>query len=172
MKQPAILLDTIVQGATVDLFRTYGVAVAPVPRKGVRPVNTPDGHCGAISFNGQGMNGMLTLFVPEPILGLTKADAIQKPQARDWIRELTNQLMGRIKTRLLQLQVALQIGLPTALDRRLVQQREKPSGSLLFFEFRTLRGEVTVLLQGTFDESGFKYSGSANPGSEGDVIIF
>ena len=166
------LLDTIVQGATVDLFRTYGVAVAPVPRRPARPPRVPDGYCGSISFQGQGMNGALTLYVPAPILGLTKSEMIQPLQARDWIRELTNQLMGRIKTRLLQLQVTLQIGLPSALDRRIIERREKLSGSLLVYEFRTIRDEVTVTLEGTFDESGFKYSGTANSGSEGDVIIF
>jgi len=172
MKTAPSFLDTIVQSATVDLFRSYGVAVAPVARRTVRPANLPEGHCGAISFNGQGVNGALTLFVPLPILGLTKPGMLQAPQARDWIRELTNQLMGRIKTRLLQLGVTLSMGLPSALDRRLVERRERPSGSLLVFEFRTIRDAITVTLEGAFDESGFKYSGTANPGSEGDVIIF
>jgi hypothetical protein len=80
--------------------------------------------------------------------------------------------MGRIKTRLLQLQVTLQIGLPSALDRRIIERREKVSGSLLVYEFRTIRDEITVTLEGSFDEAGFKYSGTANSGSEGDVIIF
>jgi hypothetical protein len=172
MRSPPSLIDTIVQSATVELFHSYGVAVAPLPRRPPRPATLPDGHFGVITFNGHGMNGALTLFVPTPILGLTKASTLQALQARDWIRELTNQLMGRIKTRLLQLQVTLQIGLPSALDRRLVEQRQKPSGMQLIFEFRTIRDEITVTLEGTFDESGFKYSGTANPGSEGDVIIF
>jgi hypothetical protein len=172
MRPAPSLLDTIVQSATVELFHSYGVAVAPMPRRPARPATLPDGHFGSIAFNGQGMSGTLLLFVPTPILGLTKASSLQPLQARDWIRELTNQLMGRIKTRLLQLQVTLHIGLPSALDRRLIEQRQKPSGMQLIYEFRTIRDEITVTLEGNFDESGFKYSGTANPGSEGDVIIF
>jgi hypothetical protein len=173
MKSAASLIETIVQSATVELFRTYGVAVAPIPRGMARlNPNPPDGWCGLITFNGQGMNGALTLFVPTSILGLTKTGMSQPLQARDWIRELTNQLMGRIKTRLLQLEVTLQIGLPAALDRRLIDRRQKSSGSTHVFQFRTIRDEVTVTMEGTLDESCLKYSGSANPGSEGDVIIF
>lgn len=173
MKPPTNLIDAIVQGATVDLFRTYGVAVAPVPRRVLRPTSVPEGYCGMISFTGQGFTGTLTLSVPTPILGLTKAGAQLPLHERDWIRELANQLMGRIKTRLLQLQVALRIGLPSTMDRRMVERRHAATtGSLLVFEFRTIRDEVTVTLEGTFDEWGFKYSGNANPGSEGDVIIF
>lgn len=166
------LIDTIVQSATVELFRNYGVAVAPVPRKAQLPATIPEGFCGSISFTGQGFTGNLTLFIPAPILALTKADSGEPLHARDWIRELTNQLMGRVKTRLLQLQVTLQVGLPMAMDRRILERRRIPSGSLLVFEFRTIRDSVTVTLEGTFDGSSFKYTGTANPGSEGDVIIF
>jgi hypothetical protein len=172
MKAPGSLVDTIVQSATVELFRTYGVAVAPLPRKAQALATVPEGFCGTIAFTGQGFTGSLTLFVPAAILSLTKADSGESLHARDWIRELTNQLMGRVKTRLLQLQVTLQVGLPTAMDRRMFERRRAPSGSLLVFEFRTIRDAVTVTLEGTFDDSAFKYSGTANPGSEGDVIIF
>ena len=138
MKAPKNLIDAIVQGATVDLFRTYGVAVAPIPRSPVPPTSFPEGYCGMISFNGQGFTGTLTLFVPAPILSLTKAGAQLPLHERDWIREMANQLMGRIKTRLLQLQVTLRVGLPSTMDRRMVERRHtSTSGSLLIFEFRT-----------------------------------
>jgi hypothetical protein len=172
MKPSSSIVDTIVQGATVDLFRIYGVAVAPVPRAKRPSLAPPEGFCGTITFSGKGFTGSLTLFVPAAILSLTKAGVVQALHPRDWIRELTNQLMGRIKTRLLHLQVTLQTGLPSAMDRRLIDPRRSPSGTVLIYEFRTIREEVMVTLEGTFDESALKYSGGANPGSEGDVIIF
>jgi hypothetical protein len=172
MKPAGGIVDTIVQSATVELFHHYGVAVAPLPRGQPPRPAAPEGFCGTIAFNGRGFTGNLKLFVPSPILSLTKAGSLRPMQGRDWIRELTNQLMGRIKTRLLHLQVTLQTGLPSVVDRRIVDQHRGPSGSLLVYEFRTIRSEVTVTLEGTFDESSLKYSGNANPGSEGDVIIF
>ena len=46
------------------------------------------------------------------------------------------------------------------------------SPSIALYRFRTLRGEVLVVLEGAIDESTLVYSGSVKVSNEGDIILF
>jgi hypothetical protein len=54
----------------------------------------------------------------------------------------------------------------------MLEHRAAPGDSATFYGFRTMRGEIQVLLEGTIDESTFAYAGDLVMPSEGDVIIF
>jgi hypothetical protein len=166
-------LDTVVQAATVDLFRHYGVSVAPVPRnqpnKGKPTV--PE-NSAVISFSSRPLTGVLSLSIPEGVFSIITHDGATVPLPRDLVRELANQLLGRVKSRLLHFQVVLNVGLPTLATADIVQHRLQRSATLRLFEFRTLRGDILVSLDGTFDETQLRYTGSGNHGNEGDVILF
>ena len=112
------------------------------------------------------------LDIPLAVLTQMKVDPHLNIQTRDWLRELTNQLVGRIKNRLLRFQYALQGGIPTVLERRMLGQRTLLNESATFYGFRTLRGEVQVIVDGTIDESTFAYSGEITVPSEGEILLF
>lgn len=167
------IVDSIVQGSTVDLFEAYGVAVAPRARiKGSAGRRQTSEYTGVIGYNSKGGRGALLLDIPLPVLSQMKTFPGASVQTMDWLRELTNQLAGRIKNRLLRFQFDLQVGLPTVLERRMLEHRAPPGESATFYGFRTMRGEIQVLLEGTIDESTFAYAGDLVMPSEGDVIIF
>jgi hypothetical protein len=170
---PGGVVDSIVQGSTVDLFEAYSVAVAPLARtRGGVARRQASEFTGIINFSGKGGAGSLMLGLPMAVLTQMKMDPRLSIKKADWTRELTNQLVGRIKNRLLRFQYDLQAGLPTVLERRLFEQRAPLSESAMFYGFRTLRGEIQVILDGTIDESLFAYSGKIVVPSEGDVILF
>jgi Chemotaxis phosphatase CheX len=170
---PHGVIDSIVQGSTVDLFEIYGVAVAPRARsKGTAGLRLSSEFVGTVRFSGKGGRGTLMLDVPSTVIAQMSVAPQLDLQTRDWIRELTNQLSGRIKNRLLRFQYELQLGLPSALERRLFEHRTQLSESATLYGFRTLRGEVQVIVEGTIDESTFAYSGEIAVPGEGDVIIF
>src|SRR5687768_11436196 len=106
-------IDSLAQGSLVDLFAAYDVALAPVPRiPGHLPTDLPQ-ITAAIDFTREAERsepGQLTLSLPPGVLDLMhRAEA--ETLAVDWARELANQLLGRLKNRLLQLSVRLRLGI-------------------------------------------------------------
>lgn len=167
-------LDSLVQGSLVELFAAYSVAVAPLPRQLRMVATTLPDISAAISFTQLGTSGQagrLTLSVPTPVLDrmpLSAGGALKS----DWARELTNQLMGRIKNRLLQFNVRLQVGVSTLIDSASLSHQ---LGNLLetrVYAGRTLRGEIVVTIDGLPDDSELVYVGTNKAGSEGDAILF
>lgn len=169
-------LDTMMQGSTVDLFHSCGLAVAPVARSQQRSevLQTPE-LGGIISFVGRGFTGTLTVGLSPAVFALIKQDPTRTYSGRDWVREMTNQLLGRIKTRLLQFHVTLQASLPTVTGNDAIERQRARGGLFLAYTFRTLRGDVLVTLSGDIDPGIFVYTGAAPAASvatEGDVILF
>ena len=173
------LMDTIVQGSLVELFQSCGVAVAPQPRGrlDVSQVKIPE-ISAAISFTlAQSVKatpcaGRITLSLPEALFTIMKAETTRRPQQLDWVRELTNQLAARIKHRLLPFGAAMQPLLPSLITRESMEGLRHRFPSMRIYLGRTLRGDVLVTLDGSIDESRLVYSGPADIGNAGDVIIF
>jgi hypothetical protein len=163
----------MIQGSAVDLFHSCGLAVAPVERSQQRTeeIQTPE-LGGMISFAGRGFSGTLTVAVPPAVFALIKQDPKRPYSGRDWVREITNQLLGRIKSRLLQFQVTLQAGLPTLMGRDAIERQRTRGGLFAAYTFRTLRGDIVVTLSGDIDHGIFVYTGMASVVTEGDVILF
>jgi hypothetical protein len=163
--------DTIVQGTMVDLFHSLGIALAPVDRNDLLADRARPQELGAqLQFRGGAFSGVLTVSVPS---GLYQQAGKQREQTdgRDWIREVTNQIFGRLKRRLLQFQVELGTGLPANLTAEAFDRERKQPGFVVY-AFRTLRGEVVVTLSGQLAHSTLAYANAAQIPSEGDVILF
>jgi len=116
-------------------------------------------------------DGRLTLSMPGAVFAVVKDAAISSARPDDWARELVNQLMGRIKNRLLQFGATIQIGLPSTVIPSLEYEPEH-SRTLRVYVARTLRGDVLLTLDGMPDESELSYVGPQDVVSEGDVILF
>jgi len=166
------VLETMIQSSTVDLFHAAGIAVAPLPSSRVdASAVTSRGLMSTINFNGNGMTGTLGMLVPTGVFELVKQDPLRPFTGAAWVQDSVNQLLGRIKARLLQFQVTLQMGLPMKLDENGLRQLVK-GGILATYRFRTLRGEIAVTLSGKVDYSKLNYSNQMSFASEGDIIIF
>jgi len=167
-----LLLSTMIQGSTVDLFQSWGIAVAPL-----QPSRNDIDHLKSralmalIQFNAPTMQGALGLLVPKDVFELVKQDTGRPFAGLDWVQENANQLLGRLKSKLLSFQVALSIGLPQLLTEQGLNGLTA-KGLLGAYRFRTLRGEVGVTISGRIDYARLEYSGLNTGVSEGDVIVF
>ena len=166
-------IDSLVQGSLVELFDAHRVAVAPLPRSSaLRVPDLPDvSVTAAFSYDAGGTHaGRLTLSVPSAVL-----EQMRGPDAAavklDWARELGNQLMGRVKNRLLPFDLRLTIGALTALDSAALERQLQNGGSVRIYTARSLRGTMVVTLQGLPEEYKLVYVG-APPPTEGSVIWF
>jgi len=166
--QASTALDTLVQAATVELFRAHGVAAAPLSRSISRGEDGRSGDLiGTIRFEGSTVNGSLALIISPETLELTRSAQLHSIEAIDWTRELVNQLMGRIKNRLLRYQVAVNAGLAAAGRRSSMTTKS----GVPYYPFRTIRGEISVILTGSIDPTKFVYA-AQDLGNEGDVVLF
>ena len=165
------LLEAIVQSATVGLFEAFGLAVAPAASARSVGSRIAWGDPVAMSgFEGPCLNGSLVLSIPEPVYALIPETA-QTSNRGDLLRELENQLAGRIKNRLGQFQCSLRCLPPVVLDAQ-ARKRRLDDRELVVFGFRTLRGAIHVGFDGTADESVLVYSGTDDVHREGDVLMF
>ena len=174
MPEQRAVLDSVIQSSTIEVFQAYGIAVAPIPRFSTVPKDKDleDYLAGLTTFAGRGFNGTLTLLLPQETLSLARHDITRPASSLDWTRELTNQLIGRIKNRLMQFQVSAQSGLPTAMSGPSLPRRGNRAAPFAVYGFRTLRREVVVTLTGAVDYSIFVYSGMVSTANEGDIILF
>lgn len=163
--------DTIVQGTMVDLFHSLGIALAPSDRNDLLADRARPQELGAqLQFRGGRFSGVITLSVPSVLYQQAEKQRDQT-DGRDWVREVTNQVFGRLKRRLLQFQVDLGTGLPANLTPEAFARERKQPGFVVY-AFRTLRGEVVVTLSGQLAHAALAYANSSQIPSEGDVILF
>ena len=167
------LLNTIVQSSTVELFHSSGIAIAPLP-----PVRAEPGKpkhfdpAGVITFSAPQLKGKLALSLADAVYSLFTPPVVGVAVVRDSLSELTNQLIGRVKNRLLQFQVTPHVGLPSILSGSALERQKPASADEMLYAFRTLRGEVRVTVDAAVDESALKYSNGVNVLREGDFVLF
>ena len=149
-----------------ELFSAYGVQLSPTKKSwGESEERLLSGSMG---FVGRNVRGTCLLAASEKTL--TDSCPTQG-KLRDWIGELTNQLVGRLKTKLLGCGVEVFVTTPIVLSG--VRIRPLPRGRLEPTVYTSPDGEVLVWVEVEADE-GFAL-GSLHPGrasSEGEVILF
>jgi hypothetical protein len=172
------IIDALLQGALVELFQAYGVAIAPLPRDvRAEPERYPelsaligfnaasDGKCASAS-------GRLSLSMPTEVMDAMQAGQGLQGRHADWSRELVNQLMGRFKNRLLPFGAKLQTGLPSSIGREALEAQMARAASRRVYRARTLRGEIVATLDGTLNETELSYTAPTNAPAEGELILF
>ncbi|HEX3694925.1 MAG TPA: hypothetical protein VH374_05995 [Polyangia bacterium] len=91
-----------------SLFADYGVTTEPCAFPMAMQPLLPD-QFGRVAFIGDGIEGAIVLGASSGPLGRSRPD-VNGPD--NWIAELTNQLMGRIKNQMLRAGIQLQQALP------------------------------------------------------------
>jgi hypothetical protein len=170
---PQQILDITVQSCTVELFHSLGVAVAPLPRS--RPGAEAREHfdlVGVVPFATTKGNGRLMISMDQIVYGLLTPPVEGTHAMNDALREITNQLIGRIKNRLIHFQVTLRVGLPSAMRKQLMTQKQPAMGQVECYVFRTLRGEIVITIAGTIHNESLSYTNQVPVRKEGDFILF
>jgi hypothetical protein len=168
-------IDTILQSSAVELFHSQGVAVAPLRPV---PLGTQQRYydwVGLLHFEAANLSGVLTVSTPMAIWSSRETQVNAPSDAEtlaDWHRELANQLMGRIKNRLLKFQLVMRPRLPSALSGAALELHRKRSASDILYRFRALRGDILVVVDAPLERAILAYSGDAQIAREGELILF
>jgi hypothetical protein len=168
------LLDALVQSSTVELFQSRGIAVAPLPSSVGNPHHpTYFTLAGVVTLTSSKTQGSLSLSWADPVFSLFTPPVPESSLgARDLMRELTNQLAGRVKNRLLNFTLMLTIGVPSVLTGQALERQRPRRDTEVLYLFRTLRGEIVVTLDLVIDPTTLNYSGTNRVAKEGDFIVF
>lgn len=101
------IVDDIVQRATIELFDAYGVTLeVGASDHAIAPI----AFAAVIGFSGETLRGTL-LFAPSEAV-LLASEQLPEDAARDWVGELANQLLGRVKNHLLRYDVEVFLTVP------------------------------------------------------------
>lgn len=168
------LLDALVQSTTVELFQSRGIAVGPISATVGNP-HQPIyfNAAGVVTLTATKATGSLTLSWADPVFSLFSPPVVATAlAARDLLRELTNQLSGRVKNRLLNFNLLLTIGVPSVLSGQALERQRTRRETEVVYLFRTLRGEVVVTLDLDVDPSSLDFSGTQKVAKEGEFIAF
>jgi len=131
----------------LSMFADFGVELYPAESPPETANHTPL-YVGIIGFTGDGVRGTL-------VLGASQGPLDQSSRARfegherEWIAELTNQLLGRIKTQFLTRGLTIFLALPVVLRVKHIAPVLRPARDPLAFE--AAGGSVYVWLDLEFD---------------------
>lgn len=159
-------IEALGAAACTELFGAYGVELSPSKKSW----GSGDERLlsGSMGFVGRHVRGTCLLATTEKTL---VESCPTNGTLRDWIGELTNQLVGRLKTKLLGCGVEVFVTTPIVLSG--VRIQPLPRGNLEPSVFSAPAGDVLVWVEVEADR-GFAL-GSLHPGRanvEGEVILF
>lgn len=153
-------------GCCVDLFAAYGVSLSPSRSEFIESDEVL--LSGVIGFFSPDLRGTCLLVGNRSPLELSSP---QKDHTRDWVGELTNQLVGRLKRKFLG--YGLEVALTTPVVLSGVHLRPMPRRDLVPRVFGTDSGSIMIWVE-VEAEPGFAL-GPAVSGAiseEGDVLMF
>lgn len=167
-------LDNLIFECCQELFFGYGLRAEPCARA-AHPNRERLAFCGVIGFGGQQLRGALVLAATKEPLDQT--NPLGHTSQRDWVCELANQLMGRIKNRLLACGVEVLLATPASSSGESVCHTS--SGLRAPQVFAAAGGYICVWLECEFSD-GFELqpsipppsSAHGPPVSEGETVLF
>jgi CheY-specific phosphatase CheX len=158
-------IQAMAAGAASELLDAYGVKRGETV--GVWEETDEVLYSGVMGFVGERVRGTCLLAAPrDTILATAPEDA----RPRDWVGELANQLVGRLKSKLMQHGVTIAVTTPIVLSG--VKVSPLPRSEVLPSVFETPNGRVLVWLEVEVDPE-FTL-GSLRPlrASEGEFLVF
>jgi hypothetical protein len=139
MSQNIQVIEQCVSEACLGLFTDYSLPLTRIDSRALAN-EIPLLFCGVIGFSGDQMRGTMLLATSREPLGRTSPST--DASLREWIAELSNQLLGRIKNRLLQRGVTIHLSTPIVLRGEHIAPVS--SGASTPFAFSCEGGRVCV----------------------------
>lgn len=159
------LVENLAEEACLSLFDAYGVQLSRVEEASGSPAD----HCltGVIGFTGQGITGMCLVAASEEPLAASNPVG---GALRDWVAELSNQLAGRLKHKLLTHGVEVYITTPIVL--RATRIEPLPRRKLQPRAFAARGGRVTLWVEVEISPEFTVSEAAELPVSEGETLFF
>jgi CheY-specific phosphatase CheX len=106
------IVESLVSESCISLFSDYSLPLQRTEAK-TESSDTDLLYCGVVGFTGEQMRGAILLATTREPLGRTSP--VNDTSFREWIAELSNQLLGRLKNKLMSRGVLLHMSTPVVL---------------------------------------------------------
>lgn len=157
-------IQALVGDACVDLLRAYQLEL----RAGSTWQETDEPlYSGVMSFVGDTLRGTCLLAAPEAVV---LAAAPPGAGARDWVGELANQLVGRLKAKLLARGASIALSTPVVL--RGVRLCPLPRSGAEPMAFESSRGRLLVWVEVEARDEVDLREQHAPVAAEGELLVF
>ena len=150
--------------ACLELMQAYGVTLSPSLGWGESDEVM---FSGVMGFVGDSVRGTCLLAAPQ---GTVEAAAPKDAGARDWVGELSNQLVGRLKAKLMARGATIALSTPVVL--RGVKLSPLPRTDVEPVVFDSSSGKVLVWLEVEIDDDFRLGDERALQASEGELLVF
>jgi len=169
-------IDGFISASTLDLFGSQGVKMEALP-SGANEMIEP--LASSIGFTSDNMKGVLVLVMEKPLViaclpANLRRNVCSDELLADWVGELSNQLLGRLKTRFLASGLQIVLSTPIVFVGREMRHFFRPSPIQRKLGFGGA-GEAAVELLANYERDFEIVEGesSAEPGTpEGEVLFF
>jgi hypothetical protein len=168
---PQKLFEQLAAAACQELFAQYGLTVRRATQSDA-PVSPEFMMCSVIGFSGRHLRGALVLALTEELPDRSSPLPAAPGRRRDWVGELSNQLLGRVKIELLRRGVEIYLNLPAVLRGQ--HLAPLPRRELEPIKFTVEEGVIAVWLE-IETSPGFQLDpGSTEPAgpTAGEALIF
>jgi CheY-specific phosphatase CheX len=157
-------IQALAGSACIELLQAYGVQLSPC--EGWTESDEVM-FSGVMGFVGDSVRGTCLLAAPQATV---EAAAPRDAGARDWVGELSNQLVGRLKAKLMARGATIALSTPVVL--RGVRLSPLPRTDVQPVVFTSSAGKVLVWLEVEI-EAGFQLGEErALKASEGELLVF
>lgn len=158
-------IQTLAATAGAELLNAYGVQTKPTDDGWVQTDELL--YTGVMGFVGESMRGTCLLAArAATVLAAAPPDA----RPRDWVGELANQLVGRLKSKLLARNVSIAMTTPVVLSG--VRIEPLPRTTIEPAVFDTATGKVLIWLEVEVDGTLRFDTERPIPATEGDLLVF
>jgi CheY-specific phosphatase CheX len=157
-------IQALAGSACVELMQAYNVTLTPTTGWGESDEVM---FSGVMGFVGDSVRGTCLLAAPE---GTVQAAAPKDAAARDWVGELANQLVGRLKAKLMARGATIALSTPVVL--RGVKLSPLPRTDVDPVVFESQSGKVLVWLEVEIEDDFQLGEERALKASEGELLVF
>jgi len=149
------VVDATVEDCARELFETYGLDVGRVD--GPMGPLQGEGYLAVLGFSGDEFRGTLAISAAFETIRSTNIISASPTESmdRDWIGELSNQMLGRIKNKLLKFGATIQLSTPMVFTGRNIRSRCAGAKDCRTVSFDSPRGSIVVWMEGEF-QPGFE----------------
>jgi CheY-specific phosphatase CheX len=151
--------------ACTELMRAYGVQLVKAESGWVESDEVM--FSGVMGFVGDSVRGTCLLAAPQ---GTVEAAAPRDATARDWVGELANQLVGRLKAKLMARGATIALSTPVVL--RGVRLSPLPRTGVEPVVFSSATGRVLVWLEVEIEDDFQLGEERVLTASEGELLVF
>src|SRR5712691_281864 len=169
---PLEVVNDLYVEACGELFAAYGLTAHLQAQDTDRRERNKAGYVSVVSATGEGIRLLSIASIDTDLLARTHLLGIEHTSQRvlqDWCRELNNQLVGRMKNKLLEFGCDVMTGLPALITGTDMETVTQPDSETRQFFFASMHGCMTLTLEALLAPD-FKLTEGKSPAEAGVVM--